>query len=68
MIINKANRFREVTEYYFSKKLREIRKMQENGIDVLNLGIGSPDLAPHASVVQALNDSANKRCAFRDSN
>ena len=60
MIINKANRFREVKEYYFSKKLREIRKMQENGIDVLNLGIGSPDLAPHASVVQALNDSANK--------
>ncbi|MEM9992236.1 MAG: aminotransferase, partial [Bacteroidota bacterium] len=39
-----ASRLGQVKEYYFSRKLREIRQMNAAGEKVLNLGIGSPDL------------------------
>ena len=55
-IIQPASRLGNVQEYYFSKKLREIAQMRNEGKDVLNLGIGSPDLPPHPSVIAALND------------
>ena len=38
-----ANRLNNVSEYYFSKKLREINEINQSGIQVINLGIGSPD-------------------------
>lgn len=50
-----ASRLGNVEEYYFSKKLREIAEMRSAGKDVINLGIGSPDLPPHPSVVAELN-------------
>ena len=46
MIVQVADRLSHVEEYYFSKKLEQIAKMRSNGIDVINLGIGSPDLSP----------------------
>lgn len=46
MIVEKAKRLQNVQEYYFSKKLEEIAKMRAQGADVINLGIGSPDLVP----------------------
>ncbi len=46
-----ADRLGEVKEYYFSKKLAQIDEMRRAGFDVINLGIGSPDLPPHPSVV-----------------
>ena len=49
-----ATRLGAVTEYYFSRKLREIEEMRRAGADVLSLGIGSPDLPPHPSVVERL--------------
>ncbi len=49
-----ADRFKSVKEYYFSVKLQEIAKMKAEGKDVLNLGIGSPDLAPDASTINSL--------------
>jgi len=49
-----ANRLAQVEEYYFSKKLREIAQLKAEGKPVLNLGIGSPDLAPPPEVVQEL--------------
>ena len=49
-----AERLGSVTEYYFSRKLREIEEMRRAGADVLSLGIGSPDLPPHPSVVERL--------------
>lgn len=49
-----ADRLGEVKEYYFSKKLAQIDEMRRAGFDVINLGIGSPDLPPHPSVVEAL--------------
>ena len=45
-LIQPANRLNSVSEYYFSKKLREIDEMRAQGKDVLNLGIGNPDLPP----------------------
>ncbi len=58
-----AARLGQVEEYYFSKKLREIRQMNAQGENVLNLGIGSPDLAPHHSVIQTLMVESTKENA-----
>ena len=57
MIIT-ANRIASVQEYYFSKKLKEIKKRNEAGEDIINLGIGSPDLLPPPSVIEALKNAA----------
>lgn len=56
MIVKTAKRLGQVEEYYFSKKLREIAKMEENGIEVINLGIGKPDLAPAGNIVNVLRE------------
>ena len=58
MIIPTAQRLQKVEEYYFSKKLQEIRKMNDAGLDVINLGIGSPDLPPAPEVIDTLHNSA----------
>jgi LL-diaminopimelate aminotransferase len=50
-----------VKEYYFSKKLREIKQMQDSGIDIINLGIGNPDLAPPDVVINRLNESIHTK-------
>ena len=52
-----ANRLQSTKEYYFSKKLREVRQAIAAGRPIINLGIGSPDLPPPAGVVQALTDA-----------
>ncbi|MGA1776733.1 MAG: aminotransferase class I/II-fold pyridoxal phosphate-dependent enzyme, partial [Flavobacteriaceae bacterium] len=49
-----ANRLEHVKEYYFSQKLREVAAMVQSGKPVINMGIGSPDLDPHPSVIKAL--------------
>ena len=51
----KAQRLASVKEYYFSTKLREVAALAQAGKPIINMGIGSPDLAPHPSVVEALN-------------
>ncbi|WP_250434894.1 pyridoxal phosphate-dependent aminotransferase [Hanstruepera flava] len=56
-MIELANRLRTVEEYYFSKKLREVRLLMANGKPVINLGIGSPDLSPPQKVISALTES-----------
>jgi aspartate/methionine/tyrosine aminotransferase len=52
-----ANRLHTVEEYYFSKKLREVNAMKASGAPIINLGIGSPDLAPPKTVISAITDS-----------
>lgn len=47
-----------VQEYYFSTKLKQIAEMRNSGVDVLNLGIGSPDLPPSAQTIEALGNAA----------
>jgi aspartate/methionine/tyrosine aminotransferase len=53
-----ASRLDSVQEYYFSTKLKEIAAMNAAGLKVLNLGIGSPDLAPSAATIATLVESA----------
>ncbi len=54
-----AGRLEPIKEYYFSKKLREIATMnQDGGAQVINLGIGSPDLPPHSAVIETLSREA----------
>lgn len=58
MIISPAKTLEATKEYYFSIKLKEIKKMHENGIDVINVGIGSPDLPPSDNTLNKLIDAA----------
>ena len=58
MTISPASRMNLVQEYYFSTKLKQIAEMRNSGIDVLNLGIGSPDLPPSAQTIEALASTA----------
>ncbi|SFN37794.1 Aspartate/methionine/tyrosine aminotransferase [Chitinophaga sp. YR627] len=60
MNLQVAKRLQQTEEYYFSKKLREIDEMNKAGAKVINLGIGSPDLPPHPSVISALHEYAQK--------
>lgn len=60
MKINEANRLIGVSEYYFSKKLREIEGMNKSGEQVINLGIGNPDLSPPTEVVEELSKWISK--------
>lgn len=53
-----AKRLEGVGEYYFSQKLREIDAMNREGKQVINLGIGSPDLPPHPEVIRILQEAS----------
>ncbi len=55
-----AKRLDNINEYYFSQKLREIEAMNKAGKNVINLGIGSPDLPPHPDVIKVLTGEAAK--------
>ena len=55
-----ASRLQGVGEYYFSQKLREIDDMNKAGRQVINLGIGSPDMPPHPEVIKTLQEEAAK--------
>lgn len=54
-MIQQANRLEHVQEYYFSTKLQEVRALAASGKDIINLGIGSPDLPPPPQVIEGLN-------------
>lgn len=55
-----AKRLQGIGEYYFSSKLREIDELNRVGKDIINLGIGSPDLAPHPTVIKILQEESLK--------
>ena len=55
-----AKRLEGVGEYYFSQKLREVDEMNKSGKQVINLGIGSPDLPPHPDVIKTMYEEALK--------
>ena len=55
-----SKRLEGIGEYYFSQKLREIDGLKKIGKDIINLGIGSPDLPPHPEVIKVLNDESAK--------
>ncbi len=58
--IQPAQRLNTVNEYYFSRKLKEIAKMNAEGMDVISLGIGSPDMPPSEETIRVLCESAQK--------
>lgn len=51
--IRPADRLGSVSEYYFSRKLKEIAALNASGADIISLGIGGPDLPPPAAAVDA---------------
>lgn len=56
--IQPANRLHQVSEYYFSRKLKEVERMKAEGMKVISLGIGSPDLPPNQHVIDTLCEEA----------
>lgn len=58
--ITPADRVSEIQEYYFSKKLREVARLNAEGRDIISLGIGGPDRPPHADVIGTLASEAAK--------
>jgi LL-diaminopimelate aminotransferase len=60
MYMQTARRLDGIGEYYFSQKLREIDELNRQGKNVINLGIGSPDLPPHPDVIRVLQEESAK--------
>lgn len=58
MIIPQAARLDNVKEYYFAGKLRELRTRMAAGEDIINLGIGNPDMAPAEETIKSLIQTA----------
>jgi aspartate/methionine/tyrosine aminotransferase len=59
-MIKTADRLNNISEYYFSQKLRQIDDLNKKGRQIINLGIGSPDLPPHPDVIKTLNEESVK--------
>ncbi|MBK7289839.1 MAG: aminotransferase class I/II-fold pyridoxal phosphate-dependent enzyme [Chitinophagaceae bacterium] len=55
-----SKRLNGIGEYYFSQKLREVEDLNKSGKDIINLGIGSPDMPPHPDVIKALQEESLK--------
>ena len=64
-MIKPAERLDTVQEYYFSKKLREVRGLAAAGKPIINMGIGSPDLQPPTQVLEAIQGSLNDASAHK---
>ncbi|MBT0811349.1 aminotransferase class I/II-fold pyridoxal phosphate-dependent enzyme [Litoribacter ruber] len=58
-----SKRLQNVQEYYFSSKLKEVKQLIAQGQPIIEMGIGSPDLPPHPSIIKALQDSAGQECS-----
>lgn len=53
-----AERLSAVSEYYFSRKLKEVAAMNAAGKDVISLGVGSPDMPPSQACIETLCQEA----------
>jgi aspartate/methionine/tyrosine aminotransferase len=58
-----AERLQSVSEYYFSRKLKEIAALNAQGKNIISLGIGSPDAPPSATTVATLCEEAQQPSA-----
>ena len=54
-----SNIANNIREYYFSKKLSSIKNLISEGKDIINLGIGNPDMPPHKTVIETLNTQSS---------
>ena len=64
-MIKHSVRLDSISEYYFSKKLREVRTLIDKGKDIINLGIGSPDLLPPKSSIKSMTNALNQENAHK---
>jgi aspartate/methionine/tyrosine aminotransferase len=64
-MIDQSRRLNSVEEYYFSKKLREVSKMVQNGEPIINMGVGSPDLLPSKNVINEIKSSLTNPSAHK---
>lgn len=55
-----ADRVSTISEYYFSRKLKEVARMNAEGKDIISLAIGSPDMPPSKETVDTLCENARK--------
>ncbi len=58
--IQPAERLQSVSEYYFSRKLKEVAQMNAEGKEVISLGIGSPDMPPSEAAIKVLCEQAQR--------
>ena len=58
--IQPADRLANVSEYYFSRKLKEVARMNAEGKDIISLAIGSPDMPPSEETIKVLCEGAQK--------
>ena len=59
MNIQPSQRVQQIKEYYFSTKLKEIAALRAQGVDIISLGIGGPDLPPPASVIETMAETVH---------
>ena len=59
-MIKPADRLASVNEYYFSRKLKEVAAMNAQGMDIISLAIGSPDMPPSDATIETLCNEARK--------
>ncbi len=64
-MIKTADRLASIEEYYFSRKLREVRGLVAEGRPIINMGIGSPDLAPSAGVLETMKEALSAQGAHQ---
>lgn len=57
MNIQPSQRVQQIKEYYFSTKLKEIAALRNQGVDIISLGIGGPDLPPPAQVIETMTEA-----------
>ena len=55
-----ADRLANIQEYYFSRKLKEVAKLNAEGKDIISLAIGSPDMPPSERTIDVLCREARK--------
>ena len=64
-MIKGSKRLDTVSEYYFSRKLREVSALHDSVQPVINMGIGSPDLFPSKEIIKALKKSLDHKNAHK---
>ena len=58
--IQPAERLSLVSEYYFSRKLKEVAQLNAEGKDIISLAIGSPDMPPSEQTIDKLCEVARQ--------
>ena len=59
-MIQPADRLTLVSEYYFSRKLKEVAALNAQGMDIISLAIGSPDMPPSPQTIDKLCEVAKQ--------